>query len=82
MLAFVSMPVYWGKVTVFRSLFRQLLSVVNELVDRRKAKELGARAFYPVLFIGLIVLNLIGIVPYVFRLTRHLAVNLQISLPL
>lgn len=30
----------------------------------------------------LVVLNLLGLVPYVFRLTSHLAVNLALSLPL
>jgi F0F1-type ATP synthase membrane subunit a len=34
------------------------------------------------LFLFLIFINLIGLIPYVFRTTRHLAVSLSLGLPL
>ena len=42
----------------------------------------GSFAIFSSLFFCLIFFNLFGLVPYVFSLTRHLAVNLAISLPL
>ena len=42
----------------------------------------GAASLFTSLFLMLILLNLLGLVPYVFRLTSHLAINLAISLPL
>lgn len=65
------------------SFIRGLLSVVGELVFRGFRGCMGGSvAVFSSLFCFLIVLNLVGLIPYVFRLTSHLAINLGISLPL
>lgn len=42
---------------------------------------MGSVSFFSVLFVFLIFLNLSGLFPYVFSLTRHLAVNFSLSFP-
>ena len=54
-----------------------------ELVDRRMGKFVGGSvSVFSSLFFILVCLNLLGLVPYVFSLTSHLAINLSISMPL
>lgn len=74
---------FWVRCGVFFSFFRLLLSVVEELVFRSMSKGVGgSMAVFSSLFFLLIGLNLIGLVPYVFRVTSHLSINLAIALPL
>lgn len=57
--------------------------MVRGLVSRRLAKGIGGSySVFSSLFLLLVGLNFMGLVPYVFSLTRHLAVNLSVSLPL
>lgn len=81
MVRILSIPIFWVKASSFWGLLKGRFLIVWDLVVRRKAKVLGRRSFYSRLFLVLVLLNMWGLVPYVFRLTRHLAVNLQISLP-
>lgn len=74
---------YWSSCRSFFSFFIGLLSVVGELVFRRFRGRIGGSvAIFSSLFFFLVCLNLFGLVPYVFRLTSHLCVNLAISFPL
>jgi ATP synthase subunit 6 len=74
---------FWVKRNNFHSITILLIRVVEELVFRRLGKNVGGRvATFCALFTLLVILNLFGLVPYIFSLTRHLAVNLAISLPL
>lgn len=67
----------------FLSAVRGVLSVVSGLVIRRLAKGMGGSySVFSSLFLLLVGLNFMGLVPYVFSLTSHLAVNLSVSLPL
>lgn len=57
--------------------------VVYQLVDRRLVKNIGGRApYFIALFISIISLNLLGLTPYTFALTRHISFNLAIAFPL
>lgn len=59
------------------------MSIASELVYRRLSKSIGGSIpLFISLFLSLISFNLLGLVPYLFRLTSHLAINLAISLPL
>ena len=60
-----------------------LVGVVSGLVVRRIGKEVGGSfAVFSSLFLFLVFLNVFGLVPYVFSLRSHLAINLAVSLPL
>jgi len=74
---------FWVGFTKFLSVVRGFLLVVRGLVSRRLSKFIGGSfSVFSSLFLLLVGLNFMGLVPYVFSLTRHLAINLSISLPL
>lgn len=74
---------FWVCSGGFFSFIRGLLSVVGELVFRRLRGGMGGSvAVFSSLFCFLVGLNLMGLVPYIFSLTSHLAINLRVSLPL
>lgn len=74
---------FWFRFNNLFVVLRLFIGVVEGLVSRREGKKVGASvSFFSVLFIFLVLLNLFGLFPYVFRLTRHLAINLVLSLPL
>ena len=77
------MTVFWKKSRNLFSFITVVMSTAIELVRRRLSGLIGgATSLFTSLFLMLITLNLFGLVPYVFRLTSHLAINLAISLPL
>lgn len=68
----------------YRSKFRIITKIINitfELTKRTNIKNLGNSnsLIYAILY-TLILLNIWGLTPYVFRLTRHLAINLSLAL--
>ena len=62
-----------------RSNFRVVSSIirlVGGLYGRTRSKFIGGMArLFVGLFLALVIINLLGLVPFVFSLTRHLAVN-------
>lgn len=74
---------FWVLVGGFFSFFTGVFSLVGGLVFRSHRKDIGGSiVIFCTLFFSLVRLNLIGLVPYVFSLTSHLAINLSISFPL
>lgn len=83
LLIILTISCYWTKATVLTSARSIAIAVVEDLVRRTASKNVGgATAIFTRLFIALAALNIMGLVPHIFRLTRHLAINLSISLPL
>lgn len=77
------LPSPWGRFSRCRTSIYSLVGVVGGLVVRRVGKEIGGSfAVFSSLFLSLVLFNVSGLIPYVFSLTRHLAVNLAISFPL
>jgi len=71
------------KSTQLNAILTLPMRVANDLTRRTEGKNLGGSVnIFRSLFIILIRLNLIGLIPYVFRLTRHLAINISLSLPI
>lgn len=59
------------------------LETINSQTDRTFGKHLkGLTSILTALFIIIIIINLIGLVPYVFRISRHLIITLILGLPL
>lgn len=59
------------------------MSVVRDLVSRSQIKHVGGRyAIMSSLLFSLVAFNLLGLFSYVFRVTRHLAVNFALALPI
>jgi len=84
LLVFLSLfTMFWSSFNGLFVVFSLFVGVVEGLVSRSEGKNIGSSvSFFSVLFMLLVVLNLFGLFPYVFRLTRHLAVNLALSLPI
>ena len=73
----------WTKSRNFFTFVITIISTAGELVHRRSRKSIGGSTpLFISLFLFLISFNLLGLIPYVFSLTRHLSINLAISLPL
>ncbi len=69
---------YVLKLTVVRVVFNLIKELVRAATNR---KEVGGALIIPsLLFCFYVLLNLWGLVPYVFSTTRHLAINLSIGL--
>ena len=74
---------FWGCFNFVGAVSTFFMVIVDDLVVRTQGKNIGGSvSVFRVLFIFLVSLNLLGLVPYVFSLTSHLAVNLSLSLPL
>ena len=74
--------ILWSKSSFFIAIVTRAMAIVEDLVSRTEAKMIGgSSSLFIRLFIILVTLNLIGLVPFVFRLTRHLSINLALSLP-
>lgn len=59
-----------------------ILSVSHSLYSRTLAGRVGGlRVFFALLFNRVVFANCFGMIPYVFRATSHLAINLAIALP-
>lgn len=65
------------------TLFNEAVDVITTQLLRTGAKSLkGFTGIITALFILIISLNLLGIAPYTFRLSRHLIITLTLGLPL
>ena len=74
---------YWLRTSRFSQIFLTPKSVIFSQVTRSFGKNLGGfTRFLSGLFLFLIVFNLAGLIPYVFRATSHLAVTLTLGFPL
>lgn len=81
--AFTTLSIIWARAGKTNTIISLKIIVAEELVSRTQRKEIGgALAIFVSLIIILINLNLLGLVPYIFRLTRHLAINLALSFPI
>lgn len=73
----------WQRDRSFRSLLKRVIRVSESLVKQTLRKELGGTvSLFSALILTLIYINFMGLVPYVFRTTRHMALNFRISLPI
>ena len=74
---------FWCSLGSFWSFLFSFVHVVDGLVVRSGCLGLGSSVpFFRVLFLFIFFFNVFGLVPYVFSLTSHLAVNLSLSLPI
>lgn len=75
--------VYWWVPSRLAMFYRFFLSFIYSQRKRTFRYNLGGFSLSLVsLFSLLMVINLLGLVPYIFRLTRHLVISLSLSLPL
>lgn len=73
----------WPSTGSKSSALSNIFKVVDELGSRSRGSIIGGSiAVFCSFFVLLIRLNLLGLCPYVFSLTRHIAVNLALSIPL
>ena len=74
---------FWGRHGKLRRVLSFIMFIAEDLVVRTQGKNIGGAVVVSVSLIFIIVImNLLGLVPYVFRLTRHLSINLSISIPI
>lgn len=63
-------------------MYVSFVKVVDGLVSRRVRGQMGGSVgFFRAMMVFLVFCNLFGLTPYVFRVTRHLAVNLSLAFP-
>lgn len=69
--------------SIYSSVVFLIVKVSYRINIRSQSKNIGgASGIIGAVMIIIIYFNLIGLSPYIFRLTRHMVVNLSISLPL
>lgn len=74
---------YWRYVSQQNSLQNRWTSIIYIIVSRTQARKIGMSYSIFIRWTLLVIwLNLTGLVPYVFRMTRHLALNLSLTLPI
>ena len=79
---FCFLSFFWVCGNLFFGFVRFLFSVVGGLVNSSVGKNVGGSSvLFCSLFFFLIVINIFGLVPYVFSVTRHLCINLSIAFP-
>ena len=73
----------WGRYRRFLGVISSVFAIGEDLVRRTQGKDLGGAAcISAALMLVILVLNLMGLAPFIFSLTRHLAINLALSLPI
>lgn len=74
---------YWRTTSPYTAFYLTWTGTISNIITRTQARKIGASYSFFVTWRTLILwLNLMGLVPYVFRLTRHLAINLRLALPI
>nr|YP_010577085.1 ATP synthase F0 subunit 6 [Japetella diaphana]UZN92531.1 ATP synthase F0 subunit 6 [Japetella diaphana] len=74
---------YWIYPTKFIILFMFMKQIINSQITRSFSMNMGGFSLLTSsLFIMLIILNLMGLVPYSFSPTSHLVLSFSLSLPL
>lgn len=74
---------YWLATPRYNIVIKLFKETVSSQIFRSFGLEIGGFInILRALFLFLIFMNLIGLIPYVFRTTRHLAVSLSLGLPL
>ena len=82
-LPFLLNFIIWAVPNSFFFITSAPVQIINEQLSRTNARHLKSiTLFITRIFISLIVLNLIGLIPYRFRVTSHLIFTLSIALPM
>lgn len=80
---FLLHPSFWISLNRFTSIISTPIDIINSQASRTISLHFkGFPSILVSLFLLLITLNLIGLLPYVFRSSRHLAITLSLGLPL
>lgn len=75
--------IYWVSGHRYITIFLGLKSISFSTVERRVGKRIGRFNLYVAsLATMLVILNLVGMGPYIFRCTSHLVFSLRLGLPL
>lgn len=76
-------PSLWPTYSKINKSIHNPMFIIRNQVIRTQIKHIGgATLIITSLFLILIILNLLGLLPYVFRITRHLILTLTLGLPL
>ena len=79
---FLFFSFFWNRYRPYFSVALILLIFIKSQINRTTFRWLPiSHVFLSRLFLVLVLLNLIGLVPYVFRTTRHLVLTLRFGLP-
>ena len=79
---FCLITVFWVGRTRFVSFFSLIVSYIWNQVSRRVGGNIrGFSFFISLFFFFLVFCNFLGLVPYVFRRTRHLIITFSIAIP-
>lgn len=75
--------IFKNNITLNSFSLNTILSTINEQANRTNSKNiLTSSLVFASLFITIIIVNLLGIIPYFFRFTSHLFFTLSFGLPL
>lgn len=65
------------------NLFLSAKSIISQQTSRTLGSNIkGFISIIPLIFIIIIIINLLGLLPYVFRISRHLVITLSLGIPI
>lgn len=82
-IIFIPLQKFWVNSNIFLSFIYSIASIIYRQLIRTKISSIKrfSSLLIPIFFI-IIIFNLLGLLPYIFRTSRHLIITISIGLPL